>query len=43
MVARLQGGDAETRRAMLLPETGTKKRRRRRRGKKTGVPSPAQA
>ena len=38
-----QGGDAETRRAMLLPETGTKKRRRRRRGKKTGVPSPAQA
>jgi len=38
-----QGGDAETRRAMLLPETGTKKRRRRRRGKKTGVPSPVQA
>ena len=28
-----QGADAETRRAMLLPETGPKKRRRRRRKK----------
>jgi poly(A) polymerase len=36
-----QSADAETRRAMLLPETGTKKRRRRRRRKKSGPPSPA--
>jgi poly(A) polymerase len=36
--------DAETRRAMLLPETGPRKRRRRRRRKKTpGAPAPAQA
>ena len=36
-----QSADGETRRAMLLPETGTKKRRRRRRRKKSGPPSPA--
>jgi poly(A) polymerase len=38
-----QSGDAETRHAMLLPETGPKKRRRRRRRKKTAVAPPAQA
>jgi poly(A) polymerase len=39
-----QGADAETRRAMLLPETGPKKRRRRRRRKKApGAPAPTQA
>jgi len=36
-----QVADEETRRAMLLPETGTKKRRRRRRRKRSGPPSPA--
>jgi poly(A) polymerase len=40
-----QGADDETRRAMLLPDTGPprRKRRRRRRGKKApeGAPSPA--
>jgi len=36
-----QGADAETRHAMLLPDTGPKKRRRRRRRKK--APAPAQA
>jgi poly(A) polymerase len=36
--------DAETRRAMLLPETGPRKRRRRRRRKKApGAPAPEQA
>jgi poly(A) polymerase len=39
-----QGADAETRHAMLLPETGPKKRRRRRRRKKApGAPAPTQA
>ena len=39
-----QVADMETRRAMLLPETGPKKRRRRRRKKKApGAPTPAQA
>jgi len=39
-----QGADSETRHAMLLPETGPKKRRRRRRGKKApGAPAPTQA
>jgi poly(A) polymerase len=38
-----QSADDETRRAMLLPDTGPKKRRRRRRGKKSaeGAPPPA--
>jgi len=37
-----QGADEETRRAMLLPDTGPhKKRRRRRRGKKAGDPADA--
>ena len=35
--------DAETRKAMLLPETGTHKRRRRRRKKRPGAPTPAPA
>jgi len=35
-----QSGDLETRRAMLLPETGPKKRRRRRRGKKAAAETP---
>jgi len=38
-----QGGDPETRQAMLLPDSGPKKRRRRRRRKKTATPSPTQA
>ncbi|MGH8674233.1 MAG: polynucleotide adenylyltransferase PcnB, partial [Burkholderiales bacterium] len=38
-----QGGDPDTRRAMLLPETGPSKRRRRRRRKKTAAAPPAQA
>ena len=38
-----QSADGETRRAMLLPDTGPRKRRRRRRGKKPaeGAPPPA--
>jgi len=38
-----QGADDETRRAMLLPDTGPRKRRRRRRGRKAaeGAPQPA--
>jgi len=37
-----QSADAETRKAMLLPETGTRKRRRRRRKKKPpSAPTPA--
>src|SRR5882672_9728915 len=35
--------DAETRQAMLLPETGPGKRRRRRRKKRPGTPTPAPA
>jgi len=38
-----QSADAETRNAMLLPETGTRKRRRRRRKKPPAAPSPAPA
>ncbi len=39
-----QGADAETRRAMLLPDTGQKKRRRRRRrGKKPAEGAPSEA
>jgi len=38
-----QGGDMETRHAMLLPDTGPKKRRRRRRGKKSGPAAPPPA
>ncbi|OGA21321.1 MAG: poly(A) polymerase [Betaproteobacteria bacterium RIFCSPLOWO2_02_FULL_67_19] len=34
-----QSADAETRQAMLLPDTGTPKRRRRRRRKKTAAPA----
>jgi poly(A) polymerase len=37
-------GDADTRKAMLLPETGVRKRRRRRRRKKQpAAPAPASA
>ena len=36
-----QSADAETRKAMLLPETGPKKRRRRRRKKRAGAATPA--
>ena len=36
-----QSADAETRKAMLLPETGPKKRRRRRRKKRSGTGTPA--
>jgi poly(A) polymerase len=36
-----QAGDAETRKAMLLPETGTRKRRRRRRKKPPATQAPA--
>jgi poly(A) polymerase len=35
--------DAEARKAMLLPETGTRKRRRRRRRKRPAAPTPAPA
>ncbi len=35
-----QGADADTRQAMLLPETGPRKRRRRRRRKGSGTPAP---
>jgi poly(A) polymerase len=39
-----QSADAETRKAMLLPETGTRKRRRRRRKKKpAAAPAPGSA
>jgi poly(A) polymerase len=38
-----QAGDADTRKAMLLPETGTKKRRRRRRKKPPATPAPTAA
>jgi poly(A) polymerase len=38
-----QAGDADTRKAMLLPETGTRKRRRRRRKKRPDSPSPSPA
>jgi poly(A) polymerase len=34
-------GDADTRKAMLLPETGTRKRRRRRRKKGPATPAPS--
>ncbi len=36
-----QGADAETRKAMLLPDSGPKKRRRRRRKKRSGTTTPA--
>jgi poly(A) polymerase len=36
-----QGADAETRKAMLLPDSGPKKRRRRRRKKRSGATTPA--
>ncbi len=36
-----QGADDETRRAMLLPDTGPHKKRRRRRRKPQGAPAPA--
>jgi poly(A) polymerase len=36
-------GDADTRKAMLLPETGTRKRRRRRRKKRPDTPAPTTA
>ena len=36
-------GDADTRKAMLLPETGPRKRRRRRRKKRPAAPTPAPA
>ena len=36
-------GDADTRKAMLLPETGTRKRRRRRRKKRPATPAPTAA
>ena len=36
-------GDADTRKAMLLPETGTRKRRRRRRKKRPDTPAPPPA
>jgi poly(A) polymerase len=36
-----QGADADTRKAMLLPETGPKKRRRRRRKKRPAAAAPA--
>jgi poly(A) polymerase len=36
-------GDADTRKAMLLPETGTRKRRRRRRKKGPATPAPTAA
>jgi poly(A) polymerase len=36
-----QGADAEARRAMLLPETGPRKRRRRRRKKRSATPEAA--
>ncbi len=36
-----QGADEETRRAMLLPDTGAHKKRRRRRRKPQGAPAPA--
>ncbi|HET7672869.1 MAG TPA: polynucleotide adenylyltransferase PcnB [Burkholderiales bacterium] len=38
-----QAGDADTRKAMLLPDTGAKKRRRRRRKKRPETPTPAPA
>jgi len=38
-----QSGDTETRRAMLLPDTGPKKRRRRRRRSKAAEQAPPQA
>jgi poly(A) polymerase len=38
-----QGADAETRQAMLLPDTGPRKKRRRRRRKEAAAPAPAQA
>jgi poly(A) polymerase len=38
-----QAADAETRKAMLLPDTGTRKRRRRRRKKRPAAPAPAAA
>jgi len=37
------GADADTRKAMLLPDTGPHKRRRRRRKKRPGAPTPASA
>ncbi|TMH67275.1 MAG: polynucleotide adenylyltransferase PcnB [Betaproteobacteria bacterium] len=38
-----QAADADTRKAMLLPETGPRKRRRRRRKKRPAAPTPAPA
>ncbi|HUQ77197.1 MAG TPA: polynucleotide adenylyltransferase PcnB [Burkholderiales bacterium] len=38
-----QAGDADTRKAMLLPENGTRKRRRRRRKKPPAAPAPETA
>jgi len=38
-----QAGDADTRKAMLLPDTGAKKRRRRRRKKRPESPAPSPA
>jgi poly(A) polymerase len=38
-----QAADADTRKAMLLPETGPRKRRRRRRKKGPAAPTPATA
>jgi poly(A) polymerase len=38
-----QSADEETRRAMLLPDTGPKKRRRRRRGRKSAEGAPPEA
>ncbi len=38
-----QAGDPDTRKAMLLPETGTRKRRRRRRKKRPATPAPSPA
>jgi len=37
------GADADTRKAMLLPETGARKRRRRRRKKRPAAPTPSPA
>jgi endonuclease III len=38
-----QGADTDTRKAMLLPDTGPHKRRRRRRKKRPAAPTPASA